>query len=287
MKKLTIFLSILSFLFLFISSGESKQLYVKMTVGLFTGGNSNGSWRINPDHYDFSASPGKKLSPGMDVSLEFIFQLNPYIGFSLGNGFISKKLSGTRLRFRPFVSNYVPEDFFCNPEFSSDAVPLYLSAIVSLPVISLFQINLSGGIDYYMGQIKAANAGEIYEQKTHPSIIGRRIVWKYESRVNTLGYHFGAGLDITFPLDMFFTVDVLYRSANFKKFKRSVQEIISGMGYFRANQIGENGENLGADSTFFYLQDYSEKNVQKDFDYRVSRFDYSGLSVRVGLKFKF
>lgn len=287
MKKY-VFPVIFGLLLLCPSSVESKQLYVKMNFGLFTGGNINDSWHLNQGYYDYTLTQGKKTGSGLDFSLEFIFELHPNISFSLGSGYISRSLYGSKGRFTPFGTDEAVENFSCSPKLSSEMIPIYLTAIFSFPVKSSIQLNFLGGVGYYLGKIKGTEIVNLYGELDNPSMIANRLVWKFESSANAIGFHTGIGIDMALPLDMFFCFEALYRVASFKKLKTSVQKITAvGVPNVYAKAIGETGEDLGVDSTFFYVQKIREVEEQKDIDYRVSHFNYSGFSFRVGLKFKF
>lgn len=180
------------------------------------------------------------------------------------------------------------DEFSCSPKLSSEAIPIYLTAIFSFPVKSSIQLNFLGGIGYYLGKIKGTEIVGERGELDNPYMIANRLLWKFESRTNAIGFHTGIGIDMALPLDMFFCFEAIYRVASFKKLKTSVQKMTdNGIPYFYAVQIGETGEDLGVDSTFFYVQKIREVEEQKDIDYRVSHFDYSGFSFRAGLKFKF
>jgi len=267
---------------------ESKQLYVKMNFGLLTGGNINDSWYLNQGYYDYTLTRVKKTGPGLDFSLEFIFELHPNISFSIGSGYISRSLYGRISRFTIFGTDEAVENFSCSPKLSSEMIPIYLTAIFSFPVKSSIQLNFLGGVGYYLGKIKGTEIVGERGELDNPWMIANRLLWKFESRVNAIGFHTGIGIDMALPLDMFFCFEAIYRVASFKNLKTSVQKMTpSGVPYFYAVQIGETGEDLGVDSTFFYVQKIREIEEQKNIDYRVSNFDYSGFSFRVGLKFKF
>jgi len=269
-------------------SVESKQLYVKMNFGLLIGGNVNDSWHLNQKYYDYALTQGKKIGPGQDLSLEFIFQLHPNISFSLGSGYISRSLSGSAGRFTPLGIDEVVENFSCSPKISSEMIPIYLTAILSFPVNPSVQLNFLGGIAYYLGNIKGTEIVGEYGERDNPSMIANRLIWKFESSAKTIGFHAGTGIDMALPLNMFFCFEALYRVVSFKKFKTSVQKMTaSGVPEVLAHLIGETGEYLGVGSTFFYVQKIREVEEQKDIDYRVSHFNYSGFSFRAGLKFKF
>jgi hypothetical protein len=79
-------------------------------------------------------------------------------------------------------------------------------------------------------------------------------------------------------------MEALYREGSFKKFNASLR---TNTNLGLSNGLGQTGENLGEDSTFFYAQKVRSVEQQKDIDYRVSNLKFSGYSFRVGLKVGF
>ncbi|MCK4646725.1 MAG: hypothetical protein KAU46_10765 [Candidatus Aminicenantes bacterium] len=131
--------------------------------------------------------------------------------------------------------------------------------------------------DYY-------NFSSVKGKRTSPGIESGR--WLYltglfKSNAHSLGYHAGACVDFDLSLNLFLSVEALYRVVNFREFKARVV-LPAGFASFAKEM-----ENLAVDSTFLYeRQILGEENVG-DIDYRISNFSYSGFSFRAGLKFKF
>ncbi len=283
MKKF-VFPIILGFLLFWPLRLESKRLFVKMTFGFFYGGDLTDSWHLNPDYYDYTLFQVEKTGQGMDMSLEFIYQIHPNIGFALGTGYVSRTINGSSGLFILLGENEPVEDFTLIPKFSTDMTPFYLTAIVTLPIKRPFQLKFMGGMSYYLGNITGTKIVEIHAEDINPSMIANRLLWKYESRVKALGFHGGAGIDIALSKKTFFFIEALYRFAEFKKFKTSLQDITNEV--FASLGPGR-GEDLGEDSTFFYVQKIREVEEQKNIDYRISDLNFSGLSIRIGIKFGF
>ncbi len=264
---------------------ESKQFFVKMAFGISSGSrNITDSWHLNPGMYDYTVSQGEKPGLEMDLALELIVQIHPNIGLSLGTGYFSRKLKGSTRLFTPFGQNEPVENFSLAPELASDITPIYLTAILTFPIKPSLQVNFQGGIGYYLGSIRGGKLEEGYEADINPAMIANRLLWKFESNANTIGFHAGIEIDIALHGNMFFFVETLYREASFKRFEASLRENTNqGL----SNGIGETGENLGEDSTFFYAQKVLSTEQEKDIDYRISNFNFSGFSFRVGLKIGF
>ena len=119
----------------------SKQLFLKMSVGLFPGGKVHDVWQSTTNYYNYQTIIGESTNPGLDVSLEFIYKLNRNFGFSLGIGHISRSLNGNTARFTPPATSDFIGDFFYSPEFNAEVYPIYLSAIFSFFIIPSIQWN--------------------------------------------------------------------------------------------------------------------------------------------------
>lgn len=262
MKKISLSL-ILLLIFLFPLNLQGKRFFVKLSYGLASGGDLSDMLLTETEYSDYvTMGQEKKTRLGQDIYLEFIYQLNPYLSFSVGNGYTSKALEGKKAHF---ISPGVTEiNFMLSPEFASSIIPTCFSAILSVPVNSFLRINFAGGIGYYYG---------VFESKSKwkaPYLEGfstwEHHTWNFKGKGSTVGYHLGAGFDIDLSSKLFVTVDAFYRIIEF-------------------NNIKSSGE-IGGSQTFSYFRFFIGGELP-EFDYRVSRFTLSGYSVRVGLKFKF
>ncbi len=262
----------------------SGQLFVKMSFGISTGGDITDSWHLDSRLYDYTLSQGEKAESGMDLALEAIYYLNQNFGLSLGFGLVSRSMSGRPGHFIPFGQDEPVDSFDLSPKLSSNMTPVYLTAVLSIPMKSLFQVNFFGGIGYYFGYVKGTKIVELYQEADNPSMIANRFLWKHESNVNGLGYHAGAGIDIDLRGDMDIFVEALYRAVDFEEFNTSNRKVASAA---PVNAAGVTGENLGEKTTLFYAQKVFAVEEEKDIDYRISRLNLSGFSVRVGIKFGF
>jgi hypothetical protein len=263
---------------------ESKGFFVKMAFGISSGGNISDSWNLNPGLYDYTQSQGEKPGREMDLALELIFQIHPNIGLSLGTGTFSKRIHGSTRLFTPFGPGEPVADFSLTPELISDITPIYLTAILTFPIMPSFQVNFQGGIGYYWGSIRGGKLDENWDADINPAMIANRLLWKFESSANAIGFHSGAEIDIAVHGNVFFFMEALYREGSFKKFNASLR---TNTNLGLSNGLGQTGENLGEDSTFFYAQKVRSVEQQKDIDYRISNLKFSGYSFRVGIKVGF
>jgi len=246
---------------------QGKQFFVKLAFGLSSGGNVEDTLLTQAKYSDYISIGGEgKPKLGQDIFLEFIYQLNPYISFSLGNGYTSKVLKGKNAQYSPpEIEHVITGGYILSPEFSSDVIPVCFSVIFSYPASPSLQINFLAGAGYYFGTFESKTQWRTLSDPGYGT--SRNPSWNFEGKANTIGYHVGASFDIDFSRNLILSVDTLYRKVNF-------------------NNIKSSGE-VGGDTTFTNFRFFEGGEVSVDFDYRVSRVSLSGFSVRAGLKFEF
>ena len=109
---------LLGFVLILPLSLESKQLFVRMSFALMHEGHVEDTWRMTTDYYNFSSVKGKRTSPGMDVTLEFIYQFHPNFSLAVGTGYISRTLNGSSGFFSSSDEGDLYKEFSFSPEFS-------------------------------------------------------------------------------------------------------------------------------------------------------------------------
>lgn len=238
------------------------------------------AWQTTTDYYNFNSVKGERTSPGMDFTLEFIYQFHPNFSLAVGTGYISRKLNGSSGLFSSPEAGDSYKEFSLSPELRSEMNSFYLSCIFSIPVTGGVKANFIGGIGYYIGNIECTTANWNIKSGDWLYLTGL-----FKSNAHSLGFHAGAGVDFDLSLNLFLSVEALYRVVNFKKFKTRVIPPAGLEAMFAP--LAEEMENLAADSTFlFELQIISGEDVG-NIDYRISNFSYSGFSFRAGIKLKF
>jgi hypothetical protein len=164
MKKIYLILLLLSIIF-FPSNLHAKEFYIKLSF-------VEVSQEIHPNF-------------GMDVYVEFTYHLNRYIGFSIGNGYISKTLTG---RTSEYDRAGLGQIFTVFPDFSMEVIPICISLELSLPLTSAIKFNLKGGLGYYFMQCEGNTTWEWggYNRSTY----------NFDGNSSHIGYHFGASYKI-------------------------------------------------------------------------------------------
>ena len=256
MKKLFIIPFFLSIIFL-PSNLHAKEFYVKLSFGLAQGGAIEDSLLTPPGFNEYvEVSQEIHSNFGMDVYVEFTYHLNPYIGFSIGNGYISKTLTGKTSEYDRFGLGQI---FTVYPDFSMEVIPICFSLEFSFPLTSSIKFNLKGGLGYYFMRCEGNSTWQIsnYDRSTY----------NFNGNSSQIGYHFGASFDKELSMNLFLSIDAEYKIVNFKNIQSS--------------------ELSGDLRTGEYLQWFMYETFTEDFDYQVSLASITGFSMRVGFKFKF
>lgn len=242
----------------------AKKIYMKFSFGLVAGGDIEDALISHPEYNDFvSVSSEIHSKPGTDIRLEFIYQLNPHLGFSIGYGYLHKTLTGKTFEYTP--PDLPPSLVFTvYPQFCAEANPFYLSAIFSFSLASSIRVNLTGGVAYYLMTYENITEWHTIFQ----SEVYYRSTYNFKQKSNQIGYHFGAGFDVRLSNNLLLTIDALYRIVD-------LQEL----------------ESLDLSDEFYitweYMQGFMQEPITEPFDYQLSEANLNGLSVSVGLKFKF
>lgn len=254
----------LFFILVFLSAPDlqASKFFMKMSFGLSAGGDVEDILITSPEYAKYvSIGEVEKSQWGLSVFWEFTYKLNQYIGFSVGNGYESRKLEGGRTEFN---SPQFEASYFLTPEFSADIVPITFSLVFSLPVSNKFHLNFSGGVGYYIASFQSKS--EWKTSLTDFSTWEYRS-WNFKGHAQSFGFHLGTSSDVHLSGGVFLIFDVGYRSIRFDNI--------------------ESDKDIGQETTFFFLRFYEGGEALTDFDYRLSEVNLSGISGRLGLKFQF
>lgn len=233
-----------------------KKMYLKLSFGLSKGGVIEDALLSPSEFSEYVAVSHEMHSAiGLDVHMEFIYHLNSYLSFSVGYGYISKTLFGK-------TSGYDRLDlgdiFTVYPECYMEVTPFFGSLSLSFPLSSSIQINLYGGVGFYYVNCESRTVWQFggYDRTT----INLR------GNSSQIGYHFGTGFDKRIAMNFLLSIDAEYKIVNFKNI--------------------ESEELSGDFQTSEYLQWFMLETFT-NYNYQLSEVGLTGLTIRVGLKFKF
>jgi hypothetical protein len=251
------------------------KLAVKMSFGLAYGGKVEGQAVSTTGFFGYQAAEPEKAGSGMDFTLEFIYQLNPNFGLSLGFGFINKSLQGHSGIFTD--DQVMLATFWYEPKFTAEIYPLTLSGIFSLPLSDSFDLNLLGGVGYYFGNVEVTDPNRSV-LTDNPDYFWYHFTWIMKSKVNSIGFHGGGGLDITLGGGLIISLEAIYRSVSFNNFETSViQDLITY----------NPPEELWGNSTFLYAEQKAGEVDMGNLEYPVTNFSLTGFVFKAGFKLRF
>lgn len=233
-----------------------KKMYLKLSFGLSKGGVIEDTLLSPSEFSEYVAVSHETHSViGLDVYAEFIYHLNSYLSVSVGYGYLSKTLFGKTSEYDRLDSGDI---FTVYPECYMEVMPFRLSLSFSIPLSSSIQINLYGGAGFYHVNCESRTVWQFggYDRTT----------LNLRGSSSQIGYHFGAGFDKEMAMNFLLSIDAEYRIVNFKNIE---SEEISGI-----YQTSE------------YLQWFMRETVT-DFNFQISEAGLTGLTIRVGVKFKF
>lgn len=225
-----------------------------------------------------------KLNWGTDFEGEFIVDLTRNIGVGIGIGYIHrKKDSSVHQAFGSGVSQSFEE----RPQFT--AIPITLSAYYHFPLTTKMDAFLKAGVGYYMGKSKFNVRHEI-------EMPGSPLTWQEEKRKassNSFGFHGGIGLEFNLLENIAFFLKGIGRYAKLKDWDVDVQYrtfeeksgTFSGTWYIV--------EVLNYSTEKYYKVIITSTQTPSSVGYyifrnpKIAEINYSGISLRVGIKVVF
>lgn len=235
-----------------------KKMYLKLSFGLSKGGFIEDTLLSPSEFNEYVAFSNETHSTiGLDVYAEFIYHLNSYLSLSLGYGYISKTLFGKTSEYDRLDSGQI---YAVYPECYMEVTPFCSSLSLSFPLSSSIQINFYGGVGFYLVNCETRTVWQFgnYDRTT----------FNFKGNSSQIGYHFGGGFDKEIAMNFLLTIDAEYKIVNFKDIERVELLTID----YRTSE---------------YLQWFMRETFTEDFNYQLSEVGLTGLTIRVGIKFRF
>lgn len=230
---------------------------MKVSFGLSQGGFIEDALLSSSEFSEYGTVSHETHSTiGLDVYVEFIYHLNRFLSLSVGNGYISKSLIGKTSEYDRLDLGQI---FTVYPECYMEVIPFRCSLSLSFPLSSSIQVNFYGGAGFYLMNCESKTTWQFggYDRSTY----------NFEGNSSQIGYHFGGGFDKEIAMNFLLTIDAEYKIVNFKNI--------------------ESVEITGGYQTSEYLRWFMRETFTEDFDYQLSEAGLTGLSIRVGIKFRF
>lgn len=255
-------------------------LSVKLSGGLgyfVTGDIEKGTRGLFDSTADFLSSAGYTLESrtatfhkAKEFAGDIIFNITPRVGIGIGVGSIYASVtniltaSGGDLWMQQYASS---------PTIT--AVPIRLGLFFTLPIHRLFSVTFNGGAAHYWTKYSYALATDWLDWE---SIF-------HSAKAKSFGFHGGIGLEINLNKRATFFIEGQGRYAKISNFKGTTQ--------LRKWEIYDYSFSI-EEGTLYYLEDENHPYLaifkEEPSGYKTVRkatFDFSGFSLRVGLRAKF
>ena len=277
---------VLTLMFIFLISSSSIYAYrfsLKLGTSFYSGGKLTDEWITTTDYFIHQVNPGKSNKSGNNLFVEMVFFLNSYFSVSVGGEYLSSVSPGSRADFTYPVSSEFSGTSSYSPDLQSAIYAVPISAIFTFNIVRRTRINIFGGVGYYFGELNCLSSNW-----SNTSSRNENIEWSYfdllnQSKISSIGYHFGTGFNIGLSPRSFIFVEVLYRIVDFTEFDTERSQENSPL----SNILPHQEELEGDSTTFLYLSRVGGTENMGEMAYRVSKFNLSGISLRIGIKFNF
>jgi len=239
--------------------------------------------RLNQDMASlFNYSIGgrfKKIHSGLNFEGDFIVYLTPRFGISIGSGYISGKKGNDSNKI--FTHHQLFTETAIH-DTNVRAIPIKLGVYYILLLFNRANIYLNGGIGYYFAQWS-----DDYRREWN----GYWEVIKQSASGMGFGFHGGVGLDYNFNQNLSFVLECNGRYTKIGSFKGEYDYRNSGdwTNYYEGTLFY-----YELDLSWMGLDWYPKVKVLNQVpsppqfrNIRKAKVDFSGFSVRTGIKIKF
>jgi len=229
-----------------------------------------------------------EVRTAMEFDAEILIHITEHFGLTLGAGYISAKnpedkssLTATWGIYREVLTD----------EMKMSAVPVRLGLFFSLPVSSFLRFTLSGGGGLYL-----ARCSEIFSMETSP--YDRYAIDEWEAKKMGLGFQGGLGLELDVTGNIGFVLEAIGRYARFDGFSGTYDYEADGIMrvYIPGLEPHEEGDLYYFEQRIFTSEWYPVLLIRgsepgnasfPSRNVRLAVVDFSGISLKFGLKFTF
>jgi hypothetical protein len=252
----------------------AAQLNLKISNGFTMAGRFTDSWTSTTNYYDITRKKVSAAIAATDLGAELEYRFAPFLAISVGVGLVSKNQGSGTVEFRIPGPDANGVAYTYSPEFSLTMIPVFATATLSIPMGTSLRLDVLGGLSYIFANFKMQDSklssipeGHASDWSYFPSELG--------STSQTRGYHAGLGLEYLASEGASFYAEVLYRAIAFTNFNTNANYAeTGGLGKPAGGSIFFIGEGIFPDAT------------RGDILYRVSKIDYSGLVIRIGINIR-
>jgi hypothetical protein len=254
----------------------AAQLNLKISNGFTMAGRFTDSWTSTTNYYDITRKGVSATIAAQDLNAELEYRFTPFLAISVGVGLVSKNQGSGTVEFRIPGPDSNGVAYTYSPEFSLTMIPVFATATLSIPLGTSLRLDVLGGLSYIFGKF------DMQDSKLNSIPTGYASDWSYfpselGSNSQTRGYHAGLGLEYLASEGASFYAEVLYRAISFTDFNTYA--------LYTPEETGGISKPAGG-SIFFIGEGIFPDATRGDIIYRVSKIDYSGLVVRIGINIR-
>ena len=267
----------------------SQTMNARIRLGFFPHSEMLGSWHNSTNYFSTGDKAADMVGTGanrfdtMEVAAEFGLNVSPNFGFAVGLGHMNLGLKKSSETFTHPAGSDIFGDFFYSPKYKSYLYNTYASAIFIWPWKDNINLNLFAGAGYYIGSIQCYDS-----QWTKASPVWSDqfsyAPWIMESKVSTIGYHVGVGLEIQVGDRTFLVLDGIYRKIEFTEF--STEPLLGNQSEWD-QIVAADSCGLAGESTFVYAQLVRGDEKLGDIMFNGQSLKLPSLGFHLGLKFFF
>lgn len=263
-------------------------LRVRLTGGLgyFFGSDiGRGKTGMYDQQFNFLSQQGffpegnpKSFHLGSEFTGDLIIDITPRFGIGFGSGNIHANDTSILTFYKEALIYKLYQLTFVS-EIS--VIPLRLGLFYSIPIHRLFNISLNGGTGIYLAKYNYA-MGSTWEDIND---IG------HVANATGIGFHGGIGFELNLQRRAVFFIECQGRYAKISHFKGTATTIEWGEEIFSGNRDFTTTVEEGS---LYYLEDNGypglviSKDMPSSFNFvEKAVFDFSGFSIRAGIKIRF
>ncbi len=272
MKKGTLAIVICFFLLLLLPGmSQAERFGIKLTGGInyLEVGDPNASLKgfadLMNDLAIFWGVTGEgeieQIRNGLDLEGDVIFYLSPRLGISLGSGYIygNKAKDSNKVILSGQTYAY---------GMKMSAIPVRLGVYYSLPMSSRIRIFLNGGAGYYFA-------------RWSESIDWMAFTMDQEAKASSIGFHGGLGFEFKLVSHFVLVLEGQGRYVKIGEFKGKTLDFIEGTLYYYETPSAVNWYPKVGIVDIDGFMPGGARNLRK------AKVDFSGFTVRAGIKISF
>ena len=315
------------------------SIYLGGGLNNISGGDFNGmikdwneAYKDYDDYFltaDYSAD-WKEFRWLQNLKGEILFNLSPSFSMGLGVEYLIKKNKGNLTSDYEDSETFDESGYYYNvfieandlwePEYKLSAIPITFNVYFFIPISSIGEVFITGGVGFYFGRLEYNEPYEYIEEYLEDYYGDDDTYWYslidnysytgtyiYEAKCNQIGFHGGIGFDIKLFTNISLVVESNYRYVNFKNWEGSGSDNWSWDWEYGWSDLGldymSGSESESWEGKIWYWE-YNDSDTAKQYkriflleeepevsgeikNVRQAEINLNGFSLRLGIRFSF